>query len=94
MQATYDTAVSGMHYAEMCDSSTAKILNEGYLLSFKGVSEHALGSGDWRTDLNQANALLVECQTTPGLYGTRVGAQCETQEHSNISWETRWDTAD
>jgi len=67
------------------------MLAECYLLSFKATAGHSLGSGDWRTDFNQANALLVECQSTPGLYGTRVGARCETQEHSNISWETNWD---
>ena len=68
-----------------------KMLAECYLVSFKATAGHSLGSGDWRTDFNQANALLVECQSTPGLYGTRVGARCETQEHSNISWETNWD---
>jgi hypothetical protein len=91
-QATYDLAVSGLHYSEMCDDDTDKMLNKGYLLSFKAYAEHQLASGDWRTDFNQANALLVECQSTPGLYGTHAGAQCETQEHNNITSETNWDT--
>lgn len=91
MQAAYDAAVSGLHYNELCDNSVSQTVNGGYLLSFKARTEHDLGSGDWRTDYNQANALLVQCQTTPGLYGTHAGAQCETQEHNNISWETHWD---
>ena len=90
-QRAYDSAVSGLHYNELCDDSTSKTVNGGYLLSFKAHAEHDLGIGDWRTDYNQANALLVQCQTMPGLYGTHTGAQCETQEHSNISWETHWD---
>jgi hypothetical protein len=91
MRATYDAAVSGLHYAERCDDSAVKMVDEGYLLSFKAHAEHDLGTGDWRTDYNQANALLVQCQTTPGLYGTKTGAQCETQEHYNISRTTNWD---
>jgi hypothetical protein len=91
MQATYDAAISGIHYNDLCDDETNKTVNAGYLLSFKAFAEHDLGSGDWRTDFNQANALLVQCQTTPGLYGTHAGAQCETQETNNIKSVTNWE---
>jgi hypothetical protein len=91
MQGAYDAAVSGLHYTDLCDVPIVKMVDGGYLLSTKALTEHDLGSGDWRTDYNQANALLVECQTTPGIYGTHGGAQCETQEHNNIAWETHWD---
>jgi Tfp pilus assembly protein PilV len=91
MQATYDTVIAALHYNDLCDDATDRIVNAGYLLSFKAYAEHSLGRGDWRTDYNQANALLVQCQTIPGLYGTHAGAQCETQEHNNISNETHWD---
>jgi hypothetical protein len=57
----------------------------------KGLAEHHLSQGDSRTDLNQANTLLVECQTQPDLYGTKTGASCETQEQYNISAQTNWD---
>ncbi|GAC1401627.1 MAG: hypothetical protein NVSMB64_00040 [Candidatus Velthaea sp.] len=91
MQATYDTSVSGLHSAELCDNTTEALLEKGYLLSFKAYAEHGLGNSEWRTDYNQANALLVQCQTTPGLYGTHAGAQCETQETNNIKQTTNWD---
>lgn len=87
----YDAAVSGLTANEKCADDTDRLINEGYLLSMKGMAEHHLAIGDWRTDFNQANQLLVECQTKPGLYGTHVAASCETQEHYNISAETNWD---
>lgn len=93
-QKTYDTAVSGLHYVDQCDNDTDNLLNKAYLLSFKAMAEHHLSSGDSRTDMNQANALLVECQTTPGFYGTHVGAQCETQEDYNIKAVTNWDMSE
>ena len=89
-QASYDAAVSGLNYFEQCDSEEA-FVTQGYLLSVKAMAEHYLSSGDSRTDFNQANALLVKCQTTPGIYGTHRGAQCETQEHNNISTQMNWD---
>lgn len=94
MQATYDTAVSGLHFTELCDNTTDALIDKGYLLSFKAYAEHGLGNSEWRTDYNQANALLVQCQTTPGLYGTHEGAQCETQETNNIKQTTNWDVGD
>lgn len=90
-QKTYDTAVSGLHYVGLCGNDDDNLLNKGYLLSFKALAEHHLSSGDSQTDMNEANALLVECQTHPGFYGTHVGAQCETQENNNISTTTQWE---
>lgn len=90
-QKTYDTAVSGLHYVELCGNDDDNLLNKGYLMSFKALAEHHLSSGDSATDLNEANALLVECQTHPGFYGTHVGAQCETQENNNIKTQTNWE---
>jgi hypothetical protein len=90
-QKTYDTAVSGLHYVELCGSDDDNLVNKGYLLSFKALAEHHLSSGDSKTDLNEANQLLVECQTHPGFYGTHVGAQCETQETNNIQAQTNWE---
>jgi|HubBroStandDraft_5_1064220.scaffolds.fasta_scaffold16673_4 hypothetical protein len=90
-QKAYDTAISGLHYVELCDNDDDNLLNKGYLLSFKALAEHHLSSGDSATDLNEANALLVECQTHPGFYGTHVGAQCETQENNNIRTQTNWE---
>ena len=90
-QKTYDAVISGLHYVELCGNDDDDLLNKAYLMSFKGYAEHSLGSGDWRTDLNEANTLLVECQTHPGFYGTHTGAQCETQENNNITATTNWD---
>ena len=89
-QASYDLSVSGLHYVDLCQDETDAKIMRGYLLSFKGLAEHELTSGDWRTDLNQANQLLVECQTTPGIYGTQRAAQCETQEGYNIKASVQW----
>jgi hypothetical protein len=90
-QRTYDTVVSGLHYVALCDNDDDNLLNKAYLMSFKALAEHHLSSGDSATDLNEANALLVECQTHPGFYGTHVGAQCETQENNNIQTQTNWE---
>jgi hypothetical protein len=90
-QKTYDTAISGLHYVTLCGNDDDNLLNKGYLLSFKALAEHHLSSGDSATDLNEANAVLVECQTHPGFYGTHVGAQCETQENNNIRIQTNWE---
>lgn len=90
-QDAYDNATHGLDYNESCDNDTAQMVNKGYLLSMKGMAEHHLSVGDSRTDLNQANALLVECQTTPGLYGTKTAASCETQEEYNIRAQNDWD---
>jgi hypothetical protein len=90
-RAAYNAAVAGLAANEKCDNENANLINKGYLLSMKAYAEHGLGNNEWHTDFNQANALLVQCQTTPGLYGTRTGAECETQEKNNISAETNWD---
>jgi hypothetical protein len=78
-------------YVALCGNDDDNLLNKAYLMSFKALSEHYLSSGDSATDLNQANALLVECQTHPGFYGTHTGAQCETQENNNIRTQTNWE---
>jgi hypothetical protein len=90
-QKTYDTTVSGLHYVELCNNDDDNLLNKAYLMSFKALAEHHLSSGDSKTDLNEANQLLVECETHPGFYGTHVGAQCETQETNNIQQQTNWE---
>lgn len=90
-QRTYDTVVSGLHYVSLCSSDDDNLVNKGYLLSFKAYAEHYLSSGDSKTDMNEANQLLVECQTHPGFYGTHIGAQCETQENNNIRTTTNWE---
>ena len=90
----YSAAVSGLTANESCGNEDVRLVNEGYLLSMKAFAEHyTRGDDEWHTDFNQANQLLVECQTKPGLYGTRIAAECETQEHYNISAETDWDIA-
>ena len=90
----YKAAVDGLAKNEQCTDHNQHLVNEGYLLSVKGLREHYLPEGDSQTDLNQANALLVECQTTPGLYGTHIGAACETQEMKNIKATTNWQIDD
>jgi hypothetical protein len=88
-RSAYNAAVSGLAASAECDDSMRNMHN-GFLLSVKGMAEHYLPEGDSQTDLNQANALLVKCQTTPGLYGTHDAAFCETQEQNNISWQIAW----
>lgn len=90
-RAAYDLAKKGLSANANCANDDDQIVNEGYLLSAKGYAEHFLPEGDSRTDMNQANQLLVECQTRPGLYGTHVAAQCESQEQNNISATTDWE---
>jgi hypothetical protein len=87
----YKAAVAGLAANEKCGDENDNLINKAYLLSMKAYAEHSLGDDGWHTDFNQANALLVQCQTKPGLYGTRTGAECETQEKNNISSETNWD---
>jgi hypothetical protein len=90
-QAIYDSAVSGLHYTDLCDNENARIVDRGFLLSFKAEAEHYLSSGDSRTDMNQATTLLAQCQTLPGIYGTHLGAVCESQEENNIRRKMNWD---
>lgn len=90
-QAAFDDAAKGLTVNERCDDSDEKTLNEGFLLSVKGFSEHYLSSGDARTDLHQAETLLEECQTNPHYYGTHTGAICETQQENDIKTTTNWD---
>lgn len=87
----YAAAVNGLAANEKCTDEDEHLIREGYLLSMKAFAEHYLSAGDSRTDFNQANVLLVECQTRPGLYGTRAGAGCETQEQYNIRAQTNWE---
>ena len=93
-QRAYDLAVSGIHYADECDSDGMKAVSKGYLMSVKAYAEHHLGSGDWKTDFNEANQLLEECVTTPGIYGTHIAAQCETQQSYNIKASVNWEMND
>lgn len=90
-QSAYDNAVKGLATNDRCDDDDFHRLNEGFLLSVKGMSEHYLSSGDSRTDLNQAETVLEECQTNPKFYGTHTGAECQTQQENDISATTNWD---
>ena len=90
----YALAVKGLAVNARCDDDHDQMVNKAFMLSFKAYAEHYLPHGDSRTDFNQANQLLVECQTTPGIYGTHLAAQCETQEQNNIKTTTNWDIYD
>lgn len=90
-QAAFDDAVKGITANEHCDDEDMHQVNEGFLLSVKGMSEHYLSSGDSRTDLNQAETVLEECQTNPHFYGTHTGAVCETQQENDIKATTNWE---
>jgi Tfp pilus assembly major pilin PilA len=90
-QKTYDLTISGLHYAGECDDNNSQVVLNGYLLSFKALAEHNLSSGDSATDMNQAETLLAECQSLPGIYGTHEGAQCESQEEADISTKQYWE---
>ena len=93
-QSAYATALSGLSHLDLCnsDNDTVKDVKRGYLLSAAAFGAHGIGRSDEaRTDFNQANQLLVECQTTSGIYGTRAAANCETQEQNNIRAETDWE---
>jgi hypothetical protein len=92
-QSAFDVATSGLHVNDMCSDDSHQLANKGFLLSARATAEHHLGSGDWKTDMNEANATLVSCQTQPGLYATHIGAQCETQENYNIRATTQWELA-
>ena len=90
-KAAYADAVKGLAVNKNCESDRIATFNKGFLLSVKGVAEHYLPQGDARTDLNQAEMLLEQCQTTPGIYGTHLGAECETQEENDIKATTNWE---
>jgi len=90
-QTSYDAAVAGLKDNESCDDEDSNLVNHAFLLSMKALAEHHLSSGDSRTDLNEANALLETCITKPGLYGTHTGASCQTQQQYNIQNQTNWD---
>lgn len=87
----YHNSASGLSLNASCSDETDRLVNRAYLLSMKGLAEHYISVGDSRTDLNEANMLLVQCQTRPGLYGTHEGAECETQENNNIRSQSNWD---
>jgi hypothetical protein len=95
-QKAYRASSKGINYIEnSCPSGATnpdvQYVTKGYLLSYKAFAEHHLPQGDSRTDLNEANQLLVECQTEPGIYGTHEAAECESQEQNNITAQTKWD---
>lgn len=90
-QAAFDDAAKGLAVNDRCSDDDVHQLNEGFLLSVKGMSEHYLSSGDSRTDLHQAETVLEECQTNPHFYGTHTGASCETQQENDIQTTTNWD---
>lgn len=90
-RSAFDNAEKGLAANDRCDDDDQKQLNEGFLLSIKGMSEHYLSSGDSRTDLNQAETVLEQCQTNPRFYGTHTGAECETQQENDISATTNWE---
>jgi hypothetical protein len=87
----YKNAVTGLSTNDGCGNDDIKLFNQGMLLGDKALNERHLSEGDSRTDLNQAITVLSECQTTPGLYGTEVGEQCETAEENLISYKVQWD---
>jgi hypothetical protein len=90
-QRAYNDANSGIALVDQCNDVDAQLMIKAFLLSFRGLAEYHLSQADWQTDINQANTLLVECQTRPAFYGTRQGAKCETQEQYNIRASTRWE---
>jgi hypothetical protein len=59
-------------------------------LLMKSIAEHQLSEGDSMTDMNQAVANLVQCQTAPSFYGTEYGAACETLEDYALKIKTNW----
>lgn len=87
----YNRANSGLRAANECNDRENAMIRKAFLLSIRGLAEHNLPDGDSRTDLNQANQLLEECETTPALYGTATAAGCETQQQNNIQAQTQWD---
>jgi hypothetical protein len=74
-----------------CSDDNLALVAKGLLLGAKALNEHHLSSGDSRTDINQAITLLAQCQSTPGLYGTQVGAGCETEEETLINYKINWE---
>lgn len=90
----YHNAVSGLSINDSCAEENDHLTNAAYLLTVKALAEHHLSVGDSRTDLNQADMLLEQCITKPGLYATQIGAGCETQQHINTGYETNWDLGD
>lgn len=89
--AGYHAAQQGLAEVQNCEDDSDRMVLHGYLLSARAYAEHHLPYGDSQTDMNQANQLLVECQTRPGLYGTHIAAECDTQEQNNIEATTNWE---
>lgn len=90
--AGYTLVQKGLIAERSCGSPTRSMIGKGYLLSMRAFAEHRLPYGDSQTDLNQAEQLLEECQTTPGIYGTHRAAECESQEQDDIRAQTNWET--
>jgi len=90
-QRAYDLANKGLALADGCEPDNFQGLTKGMLLSDRAFAEHHLPQGSARTDFNQANQLLVACQTDPDFYGKETAANCETQEQNNIQAETNWE---
>jgi hypothetical protein len=88
MEASFAAATSGLRAVPLCDDDVLATAVEGTLLSTKARAERALGRGDWRTDVDIADLLLVQCELRAQSTRARLRAQCESQENENIAERT------
>lgn len=80
---TYDASQAGIRAAQFCESEDVKTIAGGYLFSLKAESEHALGRGDWRSDFDVAEQLLLTCTAQPETFGNTIASKCRTQQADN-----------
>ena len=88
---TRQLADDGLSIVGRCDRPEHFMLR-AILTGMRGFSEHAMGdSDDADVDIDLAITLLTQCESEPGLYATRDGAECqslaESIEKAKISWE-------
>jgi hypothetical protein len=91
MEASFAAATAGLRAVPLCDDDVLATAAEGTLLSMKARAERALGRGDWRTDVDISDLLLVQCEIRARNPRARLRALCERQENQNIAERTDGD---
>lgn len=86
---------SAKRHAEMARAAQRACARSGrardyvaaYLMSWKSALDY-YGNRSWQTDMNLANQLMQKCVVA--FYGTKRGAECETDLELNIRRKMRW----
>lgn len=88
----YADSLRGLEATKSCKDRTAGLVDEGFLLSMKAMTEHFVTHEDYSRDLDRAQALLERCRKMESKVGLAMSARCEAQEQQNDVIRSQFET--